>query len=183
MNKLQKQVSKLSEDGLEASEIAEKLGISVTKAQSVLDELAELEEEEEEVEEEDTPTVPTTRTNRQQKYNERKLTRALEGLKDEYDEIATTLKDIDGDTVSREDFEEFLEGVRELEYKFRKTAKKFELPPKSAHGDMLLEIIDELKEKNEDFNEEEDELELDLDEDLLEEANDLRFELLEFSEN
>lgn len=181
MNKLQKQVSKLSKDGLNAPEIAEELGISVTKAQSVLDELAELEEEE--VEEEDTPTVPTTHTNRQQKYNERKLTRALEGLKDEYDEIVVTLKDIDGDTVSREDFEEFLEGVRELEYKFRKTAKKFELPPKSAHGDMLLEIIDELKDKNEDFNEEEDELELDLDEDLLEEANDLRFELLEFSEN
>jgi transposase len=168
MTKFHKQVDRLQKEGYTVSDIAEEMGISASRVQKLLDELEAGTDE----------TSPAT--TREEKNKVRKLERTLEEIKEEFDELVLTLQELDSTTIRREQFDELLENTRSLEYKIRKVAKQYNLSAEeSVHRHFLSNLVDELKNQRENFDEEEDTLYLDLEEDLLEEAEDLRFELFE----
>lgn len=169
MTKFHKQVESLQKEGYTVSDIAEEMGISASRVQKLLDEL-----------EAETATESPTAT-RDDKNKARKLERTLEEIKEEFDELVLTLQELDSTTIRREQFDDLLENTRSLEYKIRKTAKQYQLSAEdSVHRHFLFNLVEELKNERENFDEK-DRLYLDIEEDMLEEAEDLRFELFELS--
>jgi pyruvate formate-lyase activating enzyme-like uncharacterized protein len=175
---LKNEVVELHHNGYSLDEIAEELGITEQKAESLLGEL---------VAENDKPLNSQSKIARQRQ--EEQQNRALNRLKKSFDDLVKQVQELnEGDEVSIADAQDLLETVRSLELEFRQVARQYHCEvDNSQHRTVLVSLISELKtkvkewkEESEDEDEDDYEFSLELEEDLLEQLDDLRFELVSF---
>jgi predicted transcriptional regulator len=177
---LKKEAVELQQNGYSLDEIAEELGISTSKTRELIgnDEMAN--------------EMPKEKSGKFARQRHLQLqNRALNDLKSGFDEIVEQIQELNQeDDISLENGLELLEEVRNLELEFRKVARQFDWEvDNSEHRDALLTLITELKAKIKEWkeiigDEEADDyaFELELEEELLEQLDDLRFELVSFEE-
>jgi hypothetical protein len=175
--KLKTEAMQLHLTGYSLDEIAEELGISEGKTRELLgNDLLSAE-------------APTKSSKFALQRMQTLQNRALNKLKEEFDELIEQAQELNGeDGISLATAQEFLDEARSLELDFRKVARQFNgQAENSEHREALLTLIAELKAKIKEWKEEigdDDEedytFSLDLEDDLLEQLDDLRFELVSF---
>jgi predicted transcriptional regulator len=174
-NKLKDEALELREEGYDLGEIAEELGIPTSKVKEWIGD--------------DEPEEVMVLNRKERKVREGKL-KAFGKLKSKYDDlIAEYAENLEGEEVSLEEAEDFLEKLRKLEFEFRNVARDFEVNHEESEHWLALdtwvsEMKEKIKEAKRDADDEEDYVfELDFEEDFLEKLDDLRFELVNFEEN
>lgn len=165
MKHLQTEATELQAQGYTLAEIAEELGITKNKVQSLL-----------EVEKNLPTTLPPA------KSPMRKLGYATEKLKDSFDALVEQIQKLDGEDLDHENSHELLEQCRKLEFQFRKVAQQFQLDyEQSEHWEALQDLVHTLKEPIQTL-EDDEVFELDIEADLYSTLDDLRFEVIAWGE-
>jgi predicted transcriptional regulator len=174
---LKTEAMQLHQTGYSLDEIAEELGISESKTRELLGNDLHSDE------------APKKSSKFAQQRAQNLQNRALNKLKEEFDELVAQAQELNSeDEISFTSGQEFLDNVRGLELDFRKVARQFNWQAENSdHREALLTLIGELKTKIKEWKDEigEDDEEdytfsLELEEDLLEQLDDLRFELVSF---
>lgn len=175
---LKTEVVELHHNGYTLEDIAEELGISINKVRELLGNVLT-----EDNQAKDKPSKFALQRLQQAKH------KALNELKEGFDGLVEQIQELNQEEeVSLDDGLSFLDEVRNLELEFRKVARQFSWEVNnSEHREALLTLIEELKKQVKEWKEiigddEEDDyaFELELEDDLLEQLDDLRFELVSF---